>query len=152
MTSKWVARLSAASIACLIALLLGYLTRQTVHAQAFVGPGRINYFVTVVTAGTPVRVTTNTTLIVDRCLFQAAAGASVGLGYLCTAANGTTPTSNCGGSGQLAAEFAPATATAPGSAYSDTIPSQGAVGIAPSLYWLDNATSGAAYVVSCNVR
>lgn len=136
----------------LLCLGIGYLGRPVpANAQSFAAPGRQNILVTVTTAGTPVRVTSAANLIVDRFIIQAAAGASVGLGYVCST-NGATPSSYCGGSGQLAAELAPATATAPGSSYSDTTSPQGTAGIPMNQYYIDCATSGAQFIVSFNVR
>lgn len=98
---------------------------------------RINKIITLI-SGTPVQVSA-TSILADRLLIQAAAGGTH-IVYVCIVGPGVTPASNCGTAGQLAAQLAPATATAPGGSYSDfTYP--GASGpLDVSFYWLCGTT------------
>lgn len=131
-----------------LSILLGMLG-LTGTAQ-YVPPGRVNKVITI-TSGTPVQVTTNIQVIADRLLIQMLKGGS-GLGYICVVAVNVTPSSKCSGSGQLGAQLAPASSTAPGGSYSDTNPTSQTPGINLSTIWVDGDTTSDQVLVSYNVR
>jgi hypothetical protein len=139
--------LSRLSLVLTLALCL-CLGERKVQGQ-FVPPGRKNFLITI-TSGTPIQVSA-TAITIDRILVQMAKGGS-GLGYICTTAVGTTPSSKCSGSGQLAAQLAPASSIAPGGSYSDTTPASGTAGMNAQVYWIDGDVNGDVVIVSMNVR
>lgn len=98
-----------------------------------------------ITSGTPIRITTSH-IVVDSLLIQAAHSATFGIVYICAFA--TTPASKCSGTGQLGGELAPASATAPGSAYSYPMPTPG---LDLSLFWVDG-DANSPVIVSYHVK
>lgn len=112
---------------------------------------RVNRTITI-TAGTPVQIATVTTQC-NRIFIQMLAGGA-GIGYVMdmSAYNpGKVPDSSV--SGNLTAQLAPATNTAPGGWYTDmALPGQGTAPIDVSRIWVDGSNSGDTVVVSCDIR
>lgn len=107
---------------------------------------RINKSITV-TAGTPIQVS-STKILAAEVFIQMATGGT-GVGYICAGIpSGTTPSASCGGAGQLTAQLAPASATAPGGSYSDSISLTVGAGIDISTIWVDGGHSGDVILVS----
>lgn len=106
---------------------------------------RINQLVTIA-AGTPVHLSA-IHLYVSEILIQAAAGGT-GLIQICIVPYGTTPAGHCATAGQLAAQLAPATSTAPGGSYSDSVGLKSGTGIDASTIWIDGTASSDTAVVS----
>lgn len=107
---------------------------------------RINKSITV-TAGTPIQVASSR-ILASEILIQMATGGT-GLGYICAGIpTGTTPSASCGGAGQLTAQLAPASATAPGGSYSDSASFKEGIGIDVSMIWVDGGHSGDVILVT----
>jgi hypothetical protein len=127
-----------------------FVLALVVDAQTIVAPGRVNTVITI-TSGTPIQVTTNKTVTADRLLIQSLTGGS-GIVQICIVKPGVTPSAKGGGSGQLAAQLAPASSTAPGGSYSDVSPASQTAGILLNTIFIDGTHSGDTVVVSYNVR
>lgn len=114
-----------------------------VIAASLMAGVRTNREITVA-AGTPVRLATSR-LLVNRIFIQMKT-AGTGRGYVMAGIPvGTTPASTT--SAHLTAELCPATATAPGCAYTDSYPD----GIDVSLIWVDGSHTGDKITVSWEV-
>lgn len=101
---------------------------------------RYNRTITI-TAGTPIQISTTARLA--RAIFiQMAIGGSGYGAVMAGITNGRTPSKTA--STDLTAQLAPATATIPGSSYSDANP----LGIDISTIWVDGSNSGDTVIVS----
>ena len=126
----------------LAALFVGLLPGQ------FTAPGRKNFTKTI-TSGTPIQVST-TPLTVDRYIIQMAIGGT-GYGLICIVPVGTTPAASCGTAGQLSGQLAPASTTAPGGSWSDSVATPGG-SINLQTVWIDGSHSGDVVTISANVK
>jgi hypothetical protein len=123
--------------------LLSLLVLFTVGISA---DPRINLKITI-TSGTPIQLSA-IHLYASEILIQAAAGGT-GLIQVCAGIPvGTTPAANCGTAGQLSAQLAPATSTAPGGSYSDQVTSKSGTGIDLETIYVDGSHSGDVVLVS----
>lgn len=135
----------------------------SLFAASLFAQNRYNLLITV-TAGTPIQVTAglacpNCPLLVDRTLIQMVHGGT-GIGYVMDLSqyfiSGSLPASvtpNHATAGQLTAELAPASATAPGGSYSDSVtgsPGGGAIDL--SHIWLDGSHTGDTIIVTYKLR
>ncbi len=107
---------------------------------------RINLKITI-TSGTPIQLSAFH-LYASEILIQNKSGGT-GIIQICAGIPlGTTPAAHCGTAGQLTAELAPASSTAPGGSYSDSVTIKSGTGIDLSGIWLDGGTSGDIATVS----
>lgn len=105
---------------------------------------RYNRTITV-TAGTSIQLTTTSRYLVRAIFIQMAIGGSGYGAVMAGIVNGRTPSKST--SGDLTAQLAPASATAPGSSYSDS----NQLGIDLSTIWVDGSNSGDTIIVSYDV-
>lgn len=112
-----------------------------------------------ITAGTPINLgklvnPNGENVFADR-LFIQMAKAGTGLGEVIDMDAfpiGTAPAAHGATAGQLTAQLAPATATAPGGSYSDTMSPKDGTGINLATMWLDGSVNGDVVNVSFNRR
>lgn len=125
-----------------LAVVLGLVFTSIADAR------RVNLQITVVTAGTPVRISANH-LLVDRLFIQSKAGSTGTISIMLGVAVGTTCDKT--NAAHLTAQLAPGTATTPGQSFSDP---QGANGNTPSdredlaLACIDSTVNGDIAIVS----
>lgn len=110
---------------------------------------RINQLITI-TAGTPIQLS-KIPLIASRIFIQMAVGGA-GNGQVITVPVGVTPAAHGGTAGQLTAQLAAASATAPGGGYSDAAYPHDGGGINLQQMWLDGDTNGDTVIVSYDQR
>lgn len=124
--------------------LLALLVLATVGISA---DPRINQKLTIV-AGTPIQLSAFH-FYVTEIFIQGAASASGGIIEICAGIPlGTTPAAHCGTAGQLTAQLAAATSTAPGGSYSDSVNGKQGSGIDLANIWVDGQHSGDVVTVS----
>jgi len=99
-----------------------------------------------ITAGTPIRLSTTKTIVTRVFIQMAISGTSAGY-VMAGIMNGRTPASSA--SGDLTAQLAGASASAPGGSYSDADPA-GSIDL--SEIWVDGANSGDTVIVSYDIR